>query len=187
MDKKLIPLYVGIFVITLLIVTAVSFLWIRKTTAPEFAGILPQKMNVTGDGPAKKTLEETSIDYWLYGKIVEVVSEDSDGLHMLFDLDGDPTGTRIPITIRWMDGWYKLLIYHKDFTQPYEITRPDGKTLRKEIADAPMVELRAQFLRSDITKEASDLMYQIEAANRGDWTHLPTSEFRADSVGVVKK
>ncbi|MEK7801479.1 MAG: hypothetical protein AAB276_03400, partial [Pseudomonadota bacterium] len=76
---------------------------------------LPRKVDLTTETVVYKTTNETTITYWMYGKIVSWDSVAPDVIRAKFVFDKDPLKSRIPIKIMGEEGRYYLRMYWPKF------------------------------------------------------------------------
>lgn len=138
-------------------------------------------------GPVAKSITRSTIEYWLYGHIVSIDTEDSQGLHGQFIFEADPLKNSIPIIILNHEQVYKLLVYSQGFGQQSMLNQSDAATLRKTILETTStVELRVPFSKTQVSKAQVALMNTFDVVNQGDWTRLSKTTLLVDSVGIEK-
>jgi hypothetical protein len=136
--------------------------------------------------PAVRTIEDTTIIYWLYGRFVAWGEETHDGQFATFVIDGDPFRTKLNIRLQNHDGLYKVRWYDDSFGPKFGQQLMDGRSLQLLLSNyTSPVELRVGFLRSQVSAESQRIMTALESANTGNWQNLPQDLLISDSVGVV--
>ncbi len=188
----LIATYAGI-VILVLASSVLFFYWrpgggTKGTTGVPSATTTPQQTTPQStQKPVIKSAGPITIDYRLYGRIGSIDNEDNQGLHVGFIFDGDTLKTRIPVVVRYHEQGYKLFTYEQNFGPTYSLRSVDGPSFRQlVVVGKPLVELRVQFSKSNLSQDNVNAMRALEAVSQGSWGALPRSELVADSVGIVK-
>jgi hypothetical protein len=187
--------YVLLAVAAMVIVIVVILLQVStQYHIPSFSPVLltptptPTYLNTIHRGGAvAKTIGSTTIDYWLYGHIVSVGAEDTQGLHGQFVFQGDPISNAVPIVIINHQQIYKLLVYAQGFGQQSLLNMLNSASMKQTIIQTTStMELRVQFSKTNVSPLDITLMNSLESVNQGDWSKLTKTTLLVDSVGVSK-
>ncbi|MBP9814088.1 hypothetical protein KBC80_02740 [Candidatus Woesebacteria bacterium] len=135
--------------------------------------------------PIVKTVSEKTIEYRMYGRVVQVNKETSDGITVTFVLDADPVQTVLAGFVRPQEKEYKLVRYDANFEQKLALDRVSGAELTVQALSSPRsLEFGLIFPKAGLSADDESRMRDLDSIIRGNWKSLPTHRLMISFIGV---
>lgn len=135
--------------------------------------------------PIIRTLQDKSIHYKLYGRVINVGVEDADGLVIMFVLDADPIQTILAGRMTKSENGYLFTRYGATRADKVSEERVSREKLALVVFE-PGHQLEIGLVFNPASRDAQDksIMSSLDAVLRGNWKQLPTELMPIRSIGV---
>lgn len=135
--------------------------------------------------PIIKSIGENTIEYRLYGRVMQVGKESPSGIPFMFVLDADPVQTVMAGFIRPQEKKYELLRYDSNFNKRLDGEWISGTELvLQALASSRSLELALTLPKNGRSTEEESLIGDLDSIIGGNWKSMPTQRLMIHSIGV---